>query len=371
MTIDAILHLESPKQFIDRLKEGGTVNLQELFDKAIKKIQDENEDIQKRNAEKPWYIRFLNPLINFFSFGCFTLLEKPRTLSVLQEKINAIKNEILSLPEKEQTWRPDYKDILMRVEASKTIQREFKTYLRKRESSAIKIQRKWRANFRNKLKKSHQTYEAFRANAILQMHSDPLKAAIKFRDTYKPTHYAFTHGQSIINTVNATAINELVKRFKPEYHHPLGFNFRVPGSIPHVKNTSDYFANNPNLNDSTAEISAQVMSVDAYVHSKVYGESAYSWYAQNSNARISTLPDKPILSLVQDHDLVQRFIQKISSISIEYSQKTHIGSLYTILVPRKIQDNPTTAVAYAALAFGYRHINNSIEFLNAHQEDVC
>ena len=378
MTINGVIHLQDPKLFIEALKKGGTISLQQLFDDAIKTIQTQNEDILKRNAEKPWYIRFLNPLINFFSCGCVTLLEQPLSLNPLQLNINTIQKAILSIPELEQTWRPDYKKILARLEASKTIQRGFKTFIKKqedafrtRESSAMKIQRKWRANLRNKLKKTGETYEAWRANTILSRNSDPIQTAVKFREAYKASHYTFTHGQSLFNTVITTTINHLTERFKPEFAHPMNIHFRIPGTITCHSNTQDFIQKNHNQSDHQSHIASQLLCADAFIHSQAQGESAHYYYTNNSNVVLRNIPADPILALVPDPIIVEKYIQKISSIAQEYSSKSVHGSLYTILVPKKFQANPNTQVAYASHAYGIPHRDQSIAFLDNHQNDNC
>lgn len=389
MTVDGIINLTNTYEFITSLKDKGTKDLQKLFDEAIQSIHHQNKEIQERNDKIPWYIHVLD----FITCGAFSLLEETVSLKKVLNNIDQIRHAILSVPHIEQTWRADYNDIKKRFDSSKTIQagfkqfiknrrhasrniqRGFKGFLQKQEEKnarpAISIQRKWRAHFRNKLKNSHQTYEAWRANAILQKYPDPLEAARKFRDTYRSTHYAFTHGQSNINAVNAVAINGLVKKFQPQHSHPLSLNFRVPGSIPFNKNSADYLAKNRSFKDDLVQISAQIMSVDAYLHSKIYAESAYFYYSNNSNIRISYLPLEPVVYLVQDNILAQKFIQKITSIGLEYHPKSKQGNLYTILVPKKIQENPNTQVAYAAYGYGIPHENNSIEFLESHQHDIC
>ncbi len=380
MTVNGVIHLQDPNLFIEELKKGGTICLQKLFDDAINTIQKQNEDILKRNAEKPWYIRFLNPLLNFFSCGCVTLLEKPLSLNPLQQNINTIQTAILSVPEMDQTWRPDYKKILERLEASKTIQRGFKTFIKKQEDAfrarevyATKIQRKWRANLRNKLKKTGKTYEAWRADSILSRNSDPIQTAVKFREAYKASHYTFTHGQSLFNTVITTTINHLTERFKPEFAHPMNMHFRIPGTITCLSNTQDFIQKNPMQSnfDHQPHISSQLLCADAFIHSQLQGESAHYYYTTNSNAVVRNISADPILALVPDPIIVEKYIQKINSIAQEYTSKSVHGSLYTILVPKKFQANPDTQVAYASHAYGIPHQDQSTAFLDNHQNDNC
>ena len=356
MTVEGILRFQTPQEFISELKKGGTTNLQKIFDDAIQNIQKQNEEILKRNAAKPWYIHFLN----FITCGSINFFEKEHSLKFIAEEINQIKNEIFrTVPEIEQVWREDYEDIKLKeqaLEAHKSI-------------CASKIQRTWRCHFRRKLNKNKQTYESWKADAIVNKHSDPITAASRLMHAFKPTHYTFTHGQSIFSTVITATINCLTERFKPESVRPALIHFRIPGSLPNHPNVSKFLEKNPKFEDSQPEISAQLLSVDAFINSTEYTNSAFYYYRFNTYCFHQSFPSEPIKGLVPEEFIANRYIERIKNIA--NAQKSNIGSLYVLLIPKKTQENPETKIAYTSIAFGTPYYDQSIEYLERHQAEHC
>lgn len=360
MTIQRLIGIQDSVRYVEDLKKSGKQDVQKFFDEAIQIIHKENEEIQQRNNALPWIIRFLNPVIKFLSCGSINLcLEELQSLNLVLEKIDSIKKAMAAVPEIEQTWRLDYDQIKERYEASKP----------SKEKAANSIQRCWRSHLRRKISRNKQTYESWRANAIVKNESDPINAAAKLLFAFKPTHYTFTHGQSIYNTVITATMNFLTERFKPEFIKPDLIHFRVPGTITDEPNVHKFLNNNKSFQDSEEQIAAQLLSVDGYIFSTEYTNSAHWYYVYNNCCFFSKMPKKPIEKLVQDDFIVDRFINRIHYIAS--SQKSWRGSLYSILIPKKIQDNPDTKIVYTSIAFGTPHIDQSIEFLESHQKYDC
>lgn len=212
------------------------------------------------------------------------------------------------------------------------------------------IQRAWRSHFRRNLENRGVTFEAWRTNVAVKRLDTPIARALAIKQIYKSSHYVFTHGQSLYNSVVTIAINQLAQFFTPANSHPLNIQFRIPGSIPHTDNVQSFFnKHGKKFGDNT--ISAEILSVDAYFYNETAFESARYYYRSNCNVS-SEIAEAPFLKLLPNSYLVGKFIKKLSEIRSDIRKESDQGALYAICVPKKSLNSPNT--------FGYASGPNGV-----------
>lgn len=347
MTIEGIVRGESPQEFLTKLSNVDEGDIQNLFNAAITHSLKHNQEIEKLRNRSYLIEILIYQILSFITFGYYSPL-KTISIAYVESNINKIQLAIRETPLEKQTWK-----------TKSDLARTFST---------TKIQRAWRSCIRRKIQANKSTYEQWRAEALRRKNSDPVMAANATLKAYRETHYTFTHGQSLGNSIITMLINNLSKLFSPENYHKLNIQFRIPGTVPPVKNIDQFFSKHNYNVPSDEVIASEVLSVDANINREKIGESARTFYRSNSNIT-SNVPTFALLKLLPNEFIVNRFASSISRVA-EAFQKEHLyGTLYAICVPRNIIEDKETNLAYCSEPYGTPTKTQAAQILDDHQKN--
>lgn len=324
MLIQGILEQKNPRDLAVELKKGSP---QKIFDEAIQMIAKDNENIVNRNNARSCIVKWLDPILNYLTRGRISLLEKTRDSAPIHDHIKKIKLHL----------------------------------------SALTLQRKWRFNLRNKLAQRRITFEEFCLKAIKKRGLSPIEQAFAIKNFYSETHYAFTHGMGLPNWAILFMLNKAIELFKPESVLPHHLYFRMPGILKRYPNIDVFLKENQITNDHDSEVRPHLLSVDANLHSTTFNESAQHFYKQNQN-EIIALPREALLKLLPDREIVDHFLECIHVIASPLDHEPS-GNLFVILIPRPLQDDEKSKIAYASKPYGIPVKDQTSAQLEYHQRN--
>ena len=306
MTVSKVLHCTNHTAFVQETRLG-RLELQNLFNEAICHALNNNK--QFLNSSLP--ARIIARIINTATFGIFF---KIYSIPALEEKFKSIESE------------------------------------RKKLGAITNVQKRWRARLRTKLKNEKKTFEAWRIEKIKSKRHHPYIAAQKVKEIYSESHYTFTHGQAIKNYFYSLFITQLTKEFKPNYYNSLNVQFRVPETVPPVKNIAEFKIKYPAVTND-AVIAEELLSVDANFTSEATQESARYFYEKNTNIAVS-ISTKPLYHFIPDNIIVTQFAAILEQYCASISNESLAGAFYTISIPKKLIQNPETTFIYTSKPYG-------------------
>lgn len=208
--------------------------------------------------------------------------------------------------------------------------------------------------------------------------------ALQRKEVYKDTHYVFTHGQSLTNSIANTLIKELFRKFTPEKYFPNMPTFRIPEMVPESENVNAFFKKHDPDYLTDNDINAELLSVDGYFGNIDGGESARNYFIRNINVNhrsvdhISLLFSRIIRHYVVDFSMshaiaFNELLKKISTIATNKHQESRVGALYMICIPKERISNPKENYVYRCHDYGRlcrcKSEDEFIKTLNAHQSD--
>ncbi len=162
---------------------------------------------------------------------------------------------------------------------------------------------------------------------------------------YQDKFFVFTHGQSTELSVINEYMHLLMKEFFPDVYHPFNVPFRIP-ETSETKTRAELFkrfnldkGNKTNFVDN--HYNFETLAVDPYFWNTNPGESASFFLKGNDN--INFRHDKSIIyKIIRDviinflpHEYLSHYLaNKINKIGMDKKQKTAIGTLYLICIPK-------------------------------------
>jgi hypothetical protein len=184
---------------------------------------------------------------------------------------------------------------------------------------------------------------------------------LELKQIYRPTHYVFTHAQSLSISVVNQIIKEFVRHVSPFLHHPLKIPFRVPHTTTYTENADDFITKHQAIDDNSSFAdnyhSDEMISVDAQCWNTDSGESALYYLAVGTNinqGQLANIFKTIFFNYVPDETISLLLAEKASKIATQKQTEARVGNLYAICIPKSVIQNEKTNFAYRCHPYGKR-----------------
>lgn len=340
--------------------------------KALEILTKQNDEIRSRNLKRHFVIRVLDTLLWTLSFGLIHLLEMEIKIDQYMMTAGKVHDYVLKTPIAFQMGRSDY------AEACEIHRKEKAKQKVKQKAEQLEIKKlkaAWQDDTDAELARLQaRNLSPAIADACIQSVFPYKNFQNKRRDAkvimgrvfelkehYKNTHYVFTHGQSVSNSVINECMYQLLKTFNLDLHNKLSMPFRLPWTVNSTENVEQFFKKYP-YNEGAGETTGELLCVDSYMWSTRWGESALAFGLWDMNVQILENNEMGVKIFgnifnyfLKDNFLCETLSKKAATIAAEKKEIiSTVGVLWAICIPKANVQDPAKNFVYRSHAAGVR-----------------